>query len=163
MMIGTGGIKAPTKDCTDLYSRVGKTAVSKQIDNKTIVLTGTFDDKRINKINEIGIATTNDQLISKDCFDDVTIPQNSTLTIVYKFTLGLGTIKTNWLKLNGYNFIYQTTDNQEVKGVEETDTLCGYINFDNKDDVNKTQGSFFYDNGFLYIHTTDDASLNELS
>lgn len=162
--VGTEGNIAPKKsDSIDNgFSPTTKTTVNKNVDyaNRQIVLTGNFTSDNTNNINEIGVLTSANRLISHDCFEKITIPSNSTLSITYIFTLSLGLIKTEWTKLSGYTNVYKANETQTVKAVEETDTQSGYILYSNLTDVDKTRNSFYYANGKLYVHTSDDNAPN---
>lgn len=157
--IGEGGGIANKND-TSLNQIRTSTKCNSTIDttNQELRLTGTFETTTASQINEIGVRTTLEKLITHDTFEDLTLPANSTIAITYTFKLGISNITDDWTASEDYTNVYYTYDNQTVKGVEETDTQYGYRLEESIQDVNENISSFYYstDKGILYIHTSDN-------
>ena len=157
--IGDGGGIANKND-TALNNLKTATNINTTVDttNKELRLTGTFETTTASNINEIGVRTTLEKLITHDTFENLTLPANSSIAITYTFKLGISTITDDWTASDDYDNVYYTYDNQTVLGVEETDTQNGYKIEETINDVNENIASFYYnsENGILYIHTSDN-------
>ena len=160
--IGSGG-GIPNKEDTTLNELLLATNVNSVIDtnSKELKLTGTFDTTTSSKINEIGVRTNESKLLTHDTFEDLTLPENSSIAITYTFKLGVSTIATDWTITDNYNNTYYTYDSQTVLGVEETDTQNGYTLKNSVSEVNENNNSYYYDDGVLYIHTSDNQAPNK--
>lgn len=157
--IGEGG-GIPNKEDTSLNSLRTATSINSTIDttNKELRLTGTFETTTASKINEIGVRTNLEKLITHDTFEDLTLPANSSIAITYTFKLGISTITDDWTITDNYNNTYYSYDNQTVIGVEETDTQSGYTLKSTIREVEENKSSYYYHDGIIYIHTSDDQS-----
>lgn len=157
--IGEGGGIANKND-TSLNKIRTTTSINSTVDtsNQELRLTGTFETTTASNINEIGVRTTLEKLITHDTFEDLTLPANSSIAITYTFKLGISNITDDWTSSDDYDNVYYTYDNQTVLGVEETDTQNGYKIEETINDVNENIASFYYnsENGILYIHTSDN-------
>ena len=161
--VGEGGGIANKND-TSLNQIRTATSINTTVDttNQELRLTGTFETTTASQINEIGVRTTLEKLITHDTFENLTLPANSSIAITYTFKLGISNITDDWTVTDEYNNVYYTYDNQTILGVEETDTQNGYKLEESISDVNDTPASFYYNttNGILYIHTSDSQNPN---
>ena len=132
------------------------------MDNKRILLTVNFDINELLGTTEIGVAN-DDILISHDVYEKIT---NSTLEssigeveVEYSFQLSTSAIRSDWNELtstyNGYN-IYYTNEPNEIIGVLEENTNCGYRKTSSLNELSQYMGAYYYDRGlgYLYIRNT---------
>ncbi len=156
IIVGTG-TNLPRKDDVLFTGNSATPNLSSDSSTNSIILKATFNSNRINGTTEIGVATSNGVLISRDVHEKIDIPITSTFTIVYTYKLNTLSISTGWTKSQGYVNTYQTTNLNNIIGVTEEDNNTGYQNVLGAFKVDKTDSSYYYDtiNNLVYIHTSD--------
>jgi hypothetical protein len=159
--VGTG-TTPPNKEDINLVNLKSKHTPNKKVDkdNNKIILTTTFTASEINQTTEIGVSTngTQSRLISRDVHEEISIPLDSTITIIYTFTITTSLIKNDWAQYTNYSNVYTNSEPNIVMGVEELDTGNGYIKEKSINSVNQNNASYYWDknNNTLYIHTSDE-------
>ena len=142
------------------------------LDYKRILLTCNFTTQEIIGTSEIGVA--NDTiLISHDVYEKIKAADltNSVgeITVEYAFQLSTSSIRTGWTQkldegtvdtddykpYTQYN-IYYIDEPNEVIGVFEDNTQCGYRKVNSVDTLRDVYGAYFYNRSLnrLYIRNT---------
>lgn len=132
------------------------------LDNKRILLTVNLNASEVIGTSEIGVAN-DDILISHDVYERITAGDlNSSvgdIEVEYSFQLSTSAIRSDWKKLTGSyenNNIYYISEPNEIIGVLEDNTNCGYRKTNSFAELLTYFGAYYYDRsiGQLYIRTS---------
>lgn len=132
------------------------------LDNKRILLTVNLNASEVIGTSEIGVANE-DILISHDVYERITDGDlNSSvgdIEVEYSFQLSTSAIRSDWKKLTGSyenNNIYYISEPNEIIGVLEDNTNCGYRKTNSFAELITYFGAYYYDRsiGQLYIRTS---------
>lgn len=139
------------------------------LDNKKMVLTCNFTTSEVLGTSEIGVANDN-ILISHDVFEKITDSSLASsigdIEVEYTFQLSTSAIRSGWTqKTDGdyerYN-IYYIDEPNEIIGVLEDNTHCGYRKASSMNELLNSTGVYYYDRGLnkLYIRNTRNTDPN---
>ena len=137
-------------------------------DNKRILLTVNLSASELIGTSEIGVA--NDTiLISHDVFDKIHASDlNSSvgeIEVEYSFQLSTSSIRNDWKQLTSSyesSNIYYCVEPNEIIGVLESNTNCGYRKTNGLDELSRYMGAYYYNRslGQLYIRTSKNSDPN---
>ena len=158
------GLNQPRKMNTKLGNEtLRKECVKKaDLDNKRILLTVNLSASEVIGTSEIGVAN-DDILISHDVYERIHDSDLNSyvgeIEVEYSFQLSTSAIRSDWKKLTGSyenNNIYYISEPNEIIGVLEDNTNCGYRKTNELGELAMYQGAYFYDRsiGQLYIRTS---------
>ena len=160
LWIGTGAVTPNKSIATTDITNKKSSAVNKKVEDNQIILSTSFDAATINNTTQIAIVTDDEKLISYNLHDPISIVADSTITIVYAYSLSTGEKITTWKQFSSSTVTFYITDNTEVIAVTEADTGIGYKKAVTESEVETTKGSYYWNSieKKLYIHTSDDLS-----
>ena len=159
IVIGDGTTN-PTKRDTSLENQTNILDTTISTENRNVIMQTELNGAEINNTTEIGVITSEGNLLSRDVHEPIQVPYNSNITIKYMYSVDTGVYKSGWNPNQDFNNTYTINETEEVFLVHETDTGSGYIKKDTIIEVNSTPASYYYDreNNLLHIHTSDDAN-----
>ena len=139
------------------------------LDNKKMLLPCNFTTTEVLGTSEIGVA--NDSiLISHDVFEKITDSSldNSIgdIEVEYSFQLSTSAIRSGWTQKTDGDYalfnIYYVDEPNEIIGVLEDNTHCGYRKVNSIDELLTNTGAYFYDRGLnkLYIRNSRNTDPN---
>lgn len=157
---GTGITPASVQD-TSLERLTNTSEVTMNINDGELILNSTLQGSLLNNTTEIGVLTDKDTLVSRNVHEEVIVPDNSTVTVDYRYTFHSGAYKTNWETTNALN-VFKINETEEIHSIIETNNDSGYIRKNNINDVINTQGTYYHNlsDNILYIHTSDNENPN---
>lgn len=172
IVLGNSSIQAKKSDITLGNETVRKRCATEvNLNTKQIVLYASCSAEEILGVTEIG-AANDELLISHDVFeriDDEFITEDiDSVEITYTFDLGTASQRTEWTYYSAAdtggttNNIYYVVEENEVKGVLETDTNSGYRSLNSLESLKSNTGAYYYDSATdtLYIRTTRNDNPN---
>jgi hypothetical protein len=132
---------------------------------KSLIASGDFNISDLENVCEIGLLTTQGDLITHDIFQGVPGGYESTIHLEYNLMLEPFFKIQSWKKTQ-YTGVYLNLINDTVEAVYEKTTNAGYAPQTSLNDVKDTPASFYYDENTrqLYIHPSmseiDPVNLN---
>lgn len=132
------------------------------LDNKRILLTVNLSASEVIGTSEIGVAN-DDILISHDVYERIHASDLNTsvgdIEVEYSFQLSTSAIRSDWKKLTSTyenSNIYYISEPNEIIGVLEDNTNCGYRKTNSLTELASYFGAYYYDRsiGQLYIRTS---------
>lgn len=165
------GRNRPRKMDTKLGNETSRKECVRQadLDTKRMVLTCSFTTSEVLGVSEIGVANDN-ILISHDVFEKIT---DSSLTssigdieVEYSFQLSTSAIRSGWTKKTDDDYgeynIYYIDEPNEIIGVLEDNTHCGYRKVNSVNELLTNTGAYYYDRGLnkLYIRNSRNTDPN---
>lgn len=158
------GLNRPRK----MNNKLGNETVRKEcvkqadLDNKRILLKVNLSASEVIGTSEIGVAN-DDILISHDVYERIHADDlNSSvgeIEVEYSFQLSTSGIRSDWKHLTSSHAnsnIYYVVEPNEIIGVLEDNTNCGYRKTNSLDELATYFGAYYYDRGLgqLYIRTS---------
>ena len=131
---------------------------------KALTVSADFEVENIENCCEIGVITTNGDLLTHDLFNSLPSGYDSTIHLEYRISLEPFIKVLSW-KQTKYVDVYVSLIDTTVQAVYEKATHNGYTVQKNVEAVQSTIASYYYDSGSkqLYIHPStsiDPASLD---
>ena len=132
------------------------------LDNKRILLTVNLSTSELIGTSEIGVAN-DDILISHDVYEKIHASDlNSSvgeIEVEYSFQLSTSSIRNDWKQLTSSfpdSNIYYIAEPNEIIGVLEDNTNCGYRKTNSLEELSGYLGAYYYNRGLghLYIRTS---------
>lgn len=149
----------PNYSNTSLNNEISRTeaTIKYATSSKAVVVSGDFDVDKIENACEIGVITSQGDLLSHDLFNSLPSGYDSTIHLEYRLSLDALHKVISW-KTTRYSNVYVCIENDTVVTVYEKSTNAGYTPMSSIDNVVNTQASFYYDSGSrqLFIHTSND-------
>lgn len=158
------GFNHPRKMDSKLGNETYRKECVKQadLDNKRILLKSNVLTSDVIGTCEIGVAN-DDILISHDVYEKIHASDLNAsvgeIEIEYSFQLSTSSIRSDWKKLTNTHAdsnIYYVSEPNEIIGVLEENTNCGYRKTNSLDELSGYLGAYYYDHslGNLYIRTS---------
>ena len=146
----------PAYTNTHLNKEITRTPAHIQynVNKKALIITADFNTSVIEKAKEIGVYTTQGDLIAHDIFTTPeSIGYDSNITLEYRLTVDTFFKIDSW-KQTKHNNVYVALITDTVETVYERKTKTGYAPQTNISLVKETPASFYYNQNTrkLYIH-----------
>lgn len=159
ILLGKQGI-TPSKSKKTIDNATEITDITLSNRKTSLLITTEVKGTDVNDVNEIGVMTTDERLISHDVHSRIVVPESSTINIDYQYILTNGAYENNWERYSPDKDIYKVNVLEEVSYVIEEDTNKGYTKVESIEDL--TNGTYCQiidgDIIILYIITSDNTN-----
>ena len=121
ILLGKNGIK-PSKNKKTITDAEEITNITTSNRRTSLLISAEVNGNQVNEVNEIGVMTSDERLISHDVHTPITVPETSIINIDYQYILTNGAYENGWIKYSPTQNIYYIEPLQEVSYVIEEDT-----------------------------------------